>query len=66
MAERLGISEGVLYTWVSKFKKTEVSQTTYLKDMQAELVRLKAELRRTTEELDILKKAAVYFAKQSE
>ena len=34
--------------------------------MQAELNRLKAELRRITEERDILKKAAAYFAKQSE
>lgn len=30
-----------------------------------ELRRLKAELRRVTEERDILKKAAAYFAKQS-
>jgi transposase len=37
-----------------------------MKLMQAELNRLKAELRRTTEERDILKKAAAYFAKQSE
>ena len=65
VAKRLGIPEGVLYTWVSKFKKAEVPQTIDLKAMQAELVRLKAELRRTTEERDILKKAAAYFAKQS-
>ena len=37
-----------------------------LKAMQAEMAKLKAELRRTTEERDILKKAAAYFAKQSE
>jgi transposase-like protein len=30
------------------------------------MVKLKAELRRTTEERDILKKVAAYFAKQSE
>jgi transposase len=29
------------------------------------MVKLKAELRRATEERDILKKAAAYFAKQS-
>jgi transposase len=34
--------------------------------MQAELNRLNAELKRTIEERDILKKAAAYFAKQSE
>ncbi len=32
-------------------------------DDQAEIARLKAELRRVSEERDILKKAAVYFAK---
>jgi transposase len=36
-----------------------------MRALQAELVKLKAELRRTTEERDILKKAAAYFAKQS-
>jgi transposase len=33
--------------------------------MQAVVAKLKAELRRATEERDILKKAAAYFAKQS-
>ena len=37
----------------------------YFKALQAEMVKLKAELRRTTGERDILKKATVYFAKQS-
>jgi transposase len=36
-----------------------------MRAMQAEVAKLKAELRRTTEERDILKKAAAYFAKQS-
>jgi transposase len=34
-------------------------------DQQAEMRRLKAELKRVTEERDILKKAAAYFAKMS-
>jgi transposase len=33
--------------------------------MQAEMAKLKAELRRTTEERDILKKAAAFFAKET-
>ena len=66
VAKRLGIADGVLYTWVSKFKKAdEPLAASDLKAMQAEVTRLKAELRRTTEERDILKKAAAYFAKQS-
>ena len=65
VSKRLGIPEGVLYTWVSKFKKSEEPQSNDLKILQAEMSKLKAELRRTTEERDILKKAAAYFAKQS-
>ena len=66
VAKRLGIPEGVLYTWVSKFKRADEPVSNDLKVLQAEMVKLKAELRRTTEERDILKKAAAYFAKQSE
>ena len=47
-----------IYTWVSKFKKSEEPQSNDLKTLQAEMSKLKAELRRTTEERDILKKAA--------
>ena len=65
VAKRLEIAEGVLYTWVSKFKKADGPESSNLKAMQAEMAKLKAELRRTTEERDILKKAAAYFAKQS-
>ena len=65
VAKRLGIAEGVLYTGVSKFKKADEPESIDLKAMQAEMAKLKAELRRTTEERDILKKAAAYFAKQS-
>ena len=62
---RLGIPEGVLYGWVNKFRKADEPQANDLKAMQVEMAKLKAELRRTTEERDILKKAAAYFAKQS-
>ena len=65
VAKRLGIAEGVLYTWVSKFKKADEPESSDLKAIQAEMAKLKAELRQTTEERDILKKAAAYFAKQS-
>ena len=60
------VAEGVFYTWVKKFKKAdEPVASVDLKAMQAEMAKLKAELRRTTEEREILKKAAAYFAKQS-
>ena len=67
VAKLLGIGDGLLYTQVKKFKSdNEPVAIDDMKSMQAELNRLKAELRRTTEERDILKKAAAYFAKQSE
>ena len=67
VAKRLGLGDGLLYTQVKKFKAAnEPVDIDDMKSMQAELNRLKAELRRTTEERDILKKAATYFAKQSE
>ena len=58
VAKRLGIPDNVLYTWVSKFKKADQPESSDLKAMQAEVAKLKAELRRTTKELNILKKAA--------
>ncbi len=67
VAKRLGIGDQILYKWVRKFKDTnQPFAIDDMKSMQAELNRLKAELRRTTEVCDILKKAAAYFAKQFE
>ena len=42
-----------------------LSQRLVQDDQTAKLKRLEAELRRVTEERDILKKAAAYFAKES-
>ena len=63
VAQRLGTTTHSLYAWKKKYgpdsagfkEKTEAEQ---------EVRRLKKELRRVTEERDILKKAAVYFANQ--
>jgi transposase len=63
-AKRLGIGDGLLYTWVKKFKAAnEPAAIDGMESMQeAELNRVEAKLRRTTEACDILKKAAAYFA----
>ena len=66
VAKRLGIGEGLLYNWVRKSKPPEEPVIEDLKLIREENARLRAELRRTTEERDILKKATAYFAKQSE
>lgn len=62
VAQRLGITTHSLYTWKTKFGKPDVVQQTEV-NQSAEVRRLKAELKRVTEERDILKKAAAYFAK---
>ncbi len=67
VAARLGINKHSLYTWVARTRSTGVaslSAPTTSPDA-AELRRLRAELKRVTEERDILKKAAAYFAKVS-
>ena len=60
VAKRLGISDKSLYYWVSKTKKPTASSAE-----QEEIRKLKAELKRVTEEQNILKKAAAYFASES-
>ncbi|SBV51445.1 ISxac3 transposase [Xanthomonas bromi] len=62
VAERLGVTTHGLYAWLRKFGKPGVVQRAEV-DQSAEVRRLKAELRRVTEERDILEKAAAYVAK---
>jgi len=64
VAGRLGISTKSLYEWIDRFGKPE-SKHNQLTVQQQEIRKLKAELRRVTDERDILKKAAAYFAKES-
>ncbi len=54
VAKRLGISDKSLYYWVSKAKKPTVKSAE-----QEEIRKLKAELKRVTEERNILKEAVV-------
>lgn len=60
VAERLGITANSLYTWMKRFGAKATKDTGA--DSKAEIAKLKSELRRVTEERDILKKAAAYFA----
>ncbi len=53
-----------LYAWIKRYSKPE-AQRNQEDDQQAELRRLRAELKRVTKERDILKKAAAYFARES-
>jgi transposase len=64
VAERLGICTKTLYQWRSTISGTP--QEIKSSDDKAEIARLKTELNRVTEERDILKKAAKYFANNPE
>jgi transposase len=66
VSKRLGISEKSLYAWLRKNKAATSPDGKDLMLIKQELNRVKAELKRTTEERDILKKAAVYFASHQE
>jgi transposase len=62
VAGRLGTTTHSLYAWIKKFGPDSMEHNAKTDD-QAEIRRLKKELKRTTEERDLLKKA-VYFANQ--
>ena len=66
VADRLGVSVKSIYDWKAQLVGEENDTRKLEKqELQKELVRLQVELRRVTEERDILKKAAAYFAKTS-
>lgn len=63
VSRRLGVSTHSLYKWMKLF--TMPSSKADSADHEAENRRLKRELARMTEERDILKKAAAYFAQDA-
>ena len=65
VAQRLGVSAHSLYKWIKAVKPNKSDQyATELVEAKSEILRLRAQLRRTEEERDILKKAAAYFARE--
>lgn len=64
VAERLGVTDKSLYVWLKRYGN-DSEQYQVEKNQQGEFRRLQKELKRVTEERDILKKAAAYFAKES-
>ena|SRR5210317_1040457 len=64
VADRLGISTKSLYAWKQRFSKP-TKQRLEEQDLQAEVARLKRELKRVQQERDILKEATVFFASES-
>jgi transposase len=67
VAKRLGVSAQSLYKWIKAVKPTDEDKgKVELAEVRRENLRLRAELARTNEERDILKKAAAYFARNQE
>jgi transposase len=64
VAERLGISSKTLYNWIKTFSQPPKKRHEQ-DDMQAEIARLKKQLKRAEQERDILKEAARFFANES-
>lgn len=65
VSKRLDVTTHSLYAWVKKYGPGK-DQHQAKADEQAELKRLRKELARVTEERDLLKKAAAYFARESD
>ena len=67
-ARDLGVKENTLYTWVSNQSNSKESNN-MKKNSEChfeEVARLKKELTLVKQERDLLKKAAAYFAKESQ
>jgi transposase len=68
LARELGVRRNQLYKWQREFQARGTGAfpgSGARKERTTEIIRLKRELARVTEERDILKKAAMYFAKES-
>lgn len=64
-AKNLGINANTLHNWINKFSNYEGGYSGSQEHHFDEIKRLKKELSRVTEERDLLKKAAAYFAKEA-
>ena len=65
-AKELGINANTLHTWIRQYSSPK--ESTAMREMNNhldEIKQLKKELVRVTQERDLLKKAAAYFAKES-
>ena len=69
IARDLGINDNTLHTWVSKYSNSnKINQNNMANNENSfeEIKRLKKELTLVKQERDLLKKAAAYFAKESQ
>ena len=68
VARDLGISESLLYRWRTQHRQAEAQGTTRAgqRTEAEEVTHLKRELVRVTQERDFLKRAAAFFARESQ
>lgn len=65
IARELGVNENTLHTWISHQSKPKDNGMRTTEHVYEENKRLRQDLARVTQERDLLKKAAAYFAKES-
>ena len=65
IAKDLGISESCLRGWMTKADVEDGQRPGVTKDEHAELIQLRRELRVAKMEVEILKRAAAFFAKEN-
>ena len=66
MSREIGISENTLYTWMRRYRNNQEKPfvgSGHILPENEEVARLRKENRNLKEEVEILKKAAAYFAK---
>ena len=66
VSREIGISDNTLYTWLNRYRQNKITPfvgSGHIKPEDLEFKRLQRENRELREEIEILKKAAAYFAK---
>jgi len=66
VADELGVPTQTLYAWVSEYERAHGTAEREGESLEARVKRLERENERLREEREILKKAATFFAKESE
>ena len=64
-SKELGINVNTMHTWIIQYSKPKGVGMREINNNLDEIYRLKKELARVTQERDLLKKAAAYFARES-